>query len=50
MNLWPFRKPNPGRDLALIGKAQRRALYKATHDEMAARVGLPPIPWSPSRG
>ena len=38
--------PNPGRDLNRLGQKQRRDLYKTTHDEMRANLGLPPIKWS----
>lgn len=49
MNLLGLFQRNPGRDLALHGHAQRkakgRALYKATHDAMRRKLGLPPIAW-----
>lgn len=33
------------RDLALSGVARKRALIRATTDDMAARMGLPKIDW-----
>jgi hypothetical protein len=41
--------PNAGRELALIGAEKRRLshreLYKRTHDELRASMGLPAIQW-----
>lgn len=44
MNLWPFRKANPARELALIGAQQRREIVKATARQMREQMGLAPDP------
>lgn len=53
MNLFS-RFFNPARILSLIGHDKRRkdaqARRRELHDEMAARLGLPPIPWASDRG
>jgi hypothetical protein len=47
--IWPFRKPNPGRELALIGarhrKVSREQLRRETTDALRAKLGLPAWPW-----
>jgi len=43
MNLWPFRKSNPARDLANIGHAKRKANYRAVARQMRDELGLPPL-------
>lgn len=41
VNLWPFRKRNPARELALIGHQQHRDRVKARVRQMRAELGLP---------
>lgn len=47
--MWnPFRKPepvNPGKALAELGRAKRRAIIHARADEMRAAMNLPPVQW-----
>lgn len=44
MILWPFRKPNPARDLAMIGHAKRKAAVIEVARQIRAEIGLPPSP------
>ena len=41
MNLWPFRKRNPARELALIGHQQHRDRVKATAQQICRELGRP---------
>lgn len=45
MNLWPFRKPNPARELALLGVEKRRQTererFLATTRQLCAEIGKP---------
>lgn len=41
MNLWPFRKHNPARELALIGHEKRKASVRAVAQQIRRELGLP---------
>ena len=40
-----FKRPNPGRELALIGQRQQRERVRARVDELRKQMGLPPVCW-----
>lgn len=44
--MWPFRKPNPGRELAKMRNPDKRKAYKAFHNTWREEQGKPAIQWS----
>lgn len=40
-----FQRPNPGRDLADIGRKQREQRRRDTTDQLRAQLGLPAWKW-----
>lgn len=40
--IWPFRKKNPARELALQGIAKRKASVRETARRIREELGLPP--------
>lgn len=44
MNLWPFTKRNPARELAILGVEKRRASIKETARRIREELELPPDP------
>ena len=40
-----FKRPNPGRELALIGQRQQRERVRARVDELREQMGLPAVKW-----